>query len=474
MTFSSPIFLFVFLPTVIVFYYLIQRKWRNAFLLLSSLVFYAWGEPRFVFVLILSSLLNYGFGLIICKMESSRHVRLNACLMTICVVLNLALLFIYKYLDFSISIVNDFFHLNLPAKNIVLPIGISFFTFQGMSYVLDVYQKRVRAQRNPIHVMLYVAMFPQLVAGPIVRYTDICQEITDRSIDPASFCNGIQRFVIGLAKKMILANTFAYVVDAIFAQSPHHLSVSVTWLGALCYSMQIYYDFSGYSDMAIGLGRMLGFHFNENFDHPYTAISITDFWRRWHISLSAWFKDYLYIPLGGSRKGNVYLHLMIVFLATGIWHGAAWTFVLWGLYHGVLRVTEKLTGLDKKEPRGLISVGAWALTMLLVLLGWVLFRADSLQYAVEYFLRMIGMLSDCVPYYPFAWYCTRKTALVIICCIICAYPWKLLFEKRRKHMSATALATFKLFKILLLSAIFLLSIMLVMVSSYNPFIYFRF
>lgn len=349
MVFSSIIFVIWFLPLFLICYfgvpYLIPNKNKiviyNGVLLVASLIFYAWDTPKFLFVMLFSILMNYCFGMFIDKTLSERGRKFE---LFLGVSFNLLLLGYFKYSNFFIGTLNQVLESNIPNINVVLPIGISFFTFQGLSYVIDVYRKTVKVQKNPLKVALYISMFPQLVAGPIVRYDTICKQINDRRISYDNLVIGLRRFIYGLAKKVLIANILGETADKIFSTeyfSITHMPMSVAWLGAICYTMQIYFDFSGYSDMAIGLGKILGFDFLENFNYPYISKSITEFWRRWHISLSSFFRDYVYIPMGGNRKGNVYLHLAIVFLLTGLWHGASWTFVLWGAYHGALILLER-------------------------------------------------------------------------------------------------------------------------------------
>ncbi len=468
MAFSSSVFLFLFLPAFLLGYFLIRPGLRNGFIVCFSLLFYAWGEPRFLFVMVLSVFLNYLLGLLADADRGSAWRKLSVWL---CVLLNLGLLFIYKYLGFFVTTLNQIIAVGLPVPKIALPIGISFFTFQGMSYVLDVYRRQVRAQKNPIRTMLYVVMFPQLIAGPIVRYKDIAEQIDHRVISSDRIRAGIERFIIGLSKKMMLANSMGAVTDAVFAMRPETLGIGTAWLGVICYAMQIYFDFSGYSDMALGLGRIIGFEFPENFHYPYVATSIKDFWRRWHISLSEWFRDYLYFPMGGSRTGNVYLHLGIVFLATGIWHGATWNFVIWGVWHGAFRIMEY--ALEKKTGRRIRGPAGWVYTMLVVLIGWVFFRADDPGYALDYLRRMFGLLPAAFVPYSFSWFFTGKTCIALLASLTAAVvfgirPTETFLKKAGDRSWMRGLRTVGLIVILVYS------LMLVMISTYNPFIYFRF
>ena len=380
MLFSSSVFLFLFLPVVLLVYYLPLRRWRqgqNVFLLLASLGFYAWGEPWFVLVMLGSILANYGFGLWVdaCKRAGRTCVPPLVAALTV----NLGILFVFKYLTFTMGILNRL-GAAFVIPGIELPIGISFFTFQALSYVLDVHRDRGEVQRSPLKVGLYISFFPQLIAGPIVKYETVAQQIDHRKETWTDFSAGCSRFIVGLGKKVLLSNQLAVVADRAFGLGDG-LSASFAWLGALCYTLQIYYDFSGYSDMAIGLGKMFGFHFLENFNYPYISRSITEFWRRWHISLSTWFRDYVYFPLGGSRVDSRAKHirnLFVVWLLTGIWHGANWTFLAWGLFYFVLLVLEKYGHLGRGWP----VWAKWLFTFLMVNFAWVLFRADSLAAAL--------------------------------------------------------------------------------------------
>ena len=377
MLFSSSVFLFLFLPGVLIVYYLLLRPWRqaqNIFLLLASLVFYAWGEPWFVLVMMLSIAVNYGFGLWVDRDGRRGGARLPVVL---AVLFNLGILFVFKYLTFTLSILNRL-GAAFVIPGIELPIGISFFTFQALSYVLDVKRGRGQVQRSPLKVGLYISFFPQLIAGPIVKYETVADQIDHRRETWEDFSAGCARFIVGLGKKVLLSNQLALVADRAFLlEGADKLTTSFAWLGALCYTLQIYYDFSGYSDMAIGLGKLFGFHFLENFQYPYLSQSVTEFWRRWHISLSTWFRDYVYFPLGGSRvssRGKHIRNLFVVWLLTGIWHGANWTFLAWGLFYFVLLVLEKYGHLGRGWP----EVCRWLFTFLMVNFAWVVFRADGL------------------------------------------------------------------------------------------------
>lgn len=397
MLFSSTIFLFLFLPIVSIVYFLAKEKYRNLILLLASLYFYAYGEPKFVFVLLGSIACNYVFALGIEKTESRQG--LHRLILAAAVLANIAVLFVCKYLNFTIAIIDDLFGDILKPLPIRLPIGISFYTFQAISYLADVYRKQVKAQKNPINLALYISFFPQLIAGPIVRYKTMADALENRKESFADVHYGVRRFLTGLGKKILLANNLSLLAEYAFGfENYGNLPVVTAWLGAISFSLQIYYDFSGYSDMAIGLGRMFGFHFEENFHYPYAATSFTDFWRRWHISLSAWFRDYVYIPLGGSRvsAGRHIFNLFVVWSITGIWHGAAWNFVAWGLLYFVLLLLEKYV----LHPEKLRNVFAGVFYRIGTLLGvnflWVFFNAtagpgmSALRRGADFCLSMIG------------------------------------------------------------------------------------
>ena len=469
MVFSSTIFLFVFLPVTLLGYYLIRRELSNVFLLVMSLLFYAYGEPSFVWVMIGSIIANYLLGLLIGRFRDAGK-GLRRALLLLVLAVNLGILFYYKYYDFTVSNVNRLFGLSWPMKHIALPIGISFFTFQGMSYVLDVYMGKAKVQKNPLHVALYIALFPQLIAGPIVRYTDIAEQIVSRRETIDDFAAGVQRFTVGLAKKIILSNQFALLADQAFNTPRASLDAGLAWLGALAYAFQIYYDFSGYSDMAIGLGRMFGFRFLENFDYPYTAGNVTVFWRKWHISLSSWFRDYVYIPLGGNRRGNVYLHLLAVFFLTGLWHGASWNFVVWGLWHGFFLIVERLLLRGRKAKNVRVNPIGWLYTMLVVLVGWVMFRAPSLTDAVAYLTCMLGRngVNAAATSGALAGY-----GVTFIFGVICMLP--IVPGIRRAAASHADLGrAVRIAEPVVCAALLLVGIAFTVTTAYNPFIYFNF
>ena len=466
MVFSSTIFLCVYLPLVLLGYYICPKKGRNLFLLIVSLVFYAWGEPKYVFLMMFSIVINFVFGLLMDKhRQNEKRLKL---MLVLSVVIDLGLLSVFKYTDFIITNVNAVFNTGFDLLNIALPIGISFYTFQAMSYTIDVYRNDVRVQRNLIDFGMYITMFPQLIAGPIVRYSDVQDQLAERSVTSADFSEGIMRFVVGLGKKVLLANQMGAVWSGIYALGGD-VSALTAWTGAAAYTFQIYFDFSGYSDMAIGLGRMFGFKFPENFRYPYESVSITDFWRRWHITLSTWFKEYLYIPLGGNRRGlaRQALNLLIVWTLTGFWHGAGWNFVMWGLYYFLILFIEKLfllKALDKL-PKLLRHVYA----LLLIVIGWVIFASDDVSVLLPYLGSMFGANGAVggMDVYTL----TTKAVLIVICCIASTQLPKKLFLSCTGAMNEKA--AFVLKSVLTL-ALLALSMVFLIGDSYNPFLYFRF
>ena len=477
MLFSSPIFLFLFLPCVLLLYYLTPNRFRNYLLLLASLFFYAWGETVYVLLMLVSILANYGVGLAI---DRTRHSRFPKFWLATGISVNLVLLIIFKYANFLADNLNVLLHTaNLPLvtlEPVHLPLGISFFTFQAMSYILDVYRGDAAVQKRFSNIALYIALFPQLVAGPIVRYHDVAKQLLFRPTDASLVVSGMRRFVMGLAKKMLIANPLGQIADAAFATPDTELGMALAWLGILCYALQIYFDFSGYSDMAIGLGRMFGFRFLENFNYPYIAQSLQDFWRRWHISLSRWFRDYLYIPLGGNRAGSgrTYVNLFLVFFLCGLWHGASWNFVIWGLIHGFFLVLER-AGLSR------LLVQLWPLfrhayTLLVVCIAWVFFRAEELPEAMSYLAAMLGVgISDT------SWVQVRPMILqpdllvAFIIGLILATPIYTRFSQAVVIPGLEArVGVYFVAQFSLIFSLLFLVLLAVASTTYNPFIYFRF
>lgn len=481
MVFSSIIFLFFFLPVTLLLYLLAGRRLRNLLLLAASLLFYAWGEGAYVLLMLCSIALNYASGLLIDRAGTAGRKRI---ILSAVVLLNLLPLFYFKYWVFALENIAallsllDVGHALAPSP-VHLPIGISFFTFQALSYVIDVYRGMVAPQRSFFNMGLYIALFPQLIAGPIVRYHDIAAQLVRRSVRVEDFSRGVERFVCGLGKKVLLANPMGAMADQVFALDIGELSIAAAWIGAVCYGLQIYFDFSGYSDMAIGLGRMFGFRFLENFNYPYISRSIREFWRRWHISLSNWFRDYLYIPLGGNRKGPVRtgLNLLTVFFLCGFWHGASWNFILWGLCHGFFLVLER-GRLGDRLRRGPVLL-QHVYVLLVVFNAWVFFRAETLGYAVQYLGVMYG-LGGADALYPYIaigldaeFYATLALAVLLSAPVYPALSRYLQVPAGQPvaRPAATVLVAARLcfvFVVLLFSAMNLAT------GAYNPFIYFRF
>lgn len=470
MVFSSAYFLLLFLPLFLLLYFLVRPKYRNLVMLIGSLYFYIYGEKVLVLILVFSTLVDYKCGLLI--EEGKRKLGLRISLFS-----NLITLGVFKYFNFFIeNFYNLFESIGIDASmlgdlpKITLPLGISFYVFQTMSYTIDVYNGNVKANRNLLNFATYVTMFPQLVAGPIVRYIDIHNQLQQREISVVKFGKGLERFILGLAKKMIIANAFGAIADNIFSTNITDLSTANAWIGIIAYSFQIYYDFSAYSDMAIGLGKMLGFDFLENFNYPYISKSIQEFWRRWHISLSTWFRDYLYIPLGGNRQGpyKTYFNLFVVFFVTGLWHGAAWNFIIWGLFHGLFLIIERL-GFNR------ILKQLWTpfqhlYTLLIVIIGWVLFRADNLKLALIYIKRMFvfsegdATTNTFIEFFNY----NPETIVISIIAVVFSMPVYLYIENNIKNKA------FAMLRYPLVIALLLVCITYIAAGSYNPFIYFRF
>ncbi len=457
MVFSSIVFIFLFLPVFFIFYFgFKKRKIRNLMLLLFSLLFYGYGEPIYVFLMIFSIIVNYYLAILIDKKHSKSSL-------IIALVYNLGLLFIFKYSNFFLANINNIFNLSIPFLKLTLPIGISFYTFQVITYIVDVYKKKVPVQKNIINLGCYISAFPQLIAGPIVRYSDVNEELNNRKENLSDFYTGIKRFIIGLSKKVIIANEMAYVADTIFTGDIVSVGFIGTFIAALCYTLQIYFDFSGYSDMAIGFGRMLGFHYLENFNYPYIASSVTDFWRRWHISLSSFFKDYVYIPLGGNRcsKFRNIINILIVWLLTGLWHGASWNFVLWGMYFGILLILEKFVfnKILEKTPKFIRHI----ITLFIIVIGWVIFYFTDFHLLFETFKSLFGGNGFGNIYWLYNYQIFRfRTIIIFIIGLLASTP---LFKGLYKD---------SLLSDIILIILFLISISFILVSSYNPFIYFRF
>ncbi len=468
MVFSSSIFLFGLLPLLLGLYFLADKKYRNYVLLAFSLIFYGFGGPKLLVLMILIVLIDYISALLISNKKYKDYKKI---FFIFTIILNVGTLFYFKYMGLTLEIINSLASLNIPIPHIVLPIGISFYTFQSMSYVIDVYRKDVKVQKNFFNLLLYVSLFPQLVAGPIVRYSTVDDEINERIISLESFTLGLERFIFGLAKKLIIANNVGHLADTVFGMN--NMTTPLAWLGVLAYTLQIYFDFSAYSDMAIGLGKMFGFNFEENFNYPYISKSITEFWRRWHISLSTWFRDYIYIPLGGNRKGvkRQIINLFIVWSLTGIWHGAAVNFLLWGLYYFLFLMLEKF--LIKKYLDKAPKFISHIYTIFIVMIGWVLFRVESFEQCVQLFNALFIPCNNKFTSNYLLMY-LNKYGIYLLLGIILSTPvfpkvkCYLLDNKYKNNIYVNIQYYLFVFGMLILCIIFLSK------ASYNPFIYFRF
>lgn len=470
MLFSSITFLFIFLPLTLLLYYLVPFRMKNYVMLAASLIFYAWGEPVYIILMILSIILNYFCGQDIYeKRDNARAMKMS---LMFGVVMNLLILGFFKYYGLLMDTINAILPIDIPYRVLALPIGISFYTFQAMSYLIDVYRKEVKPQENVLYFALYISMFPQLIAGPIVRYIDIEEQLKERSINSTKFGEGAMYFIRGLAKKVVLANTFGSVYEQVAAMQMGSFSTLTAWVGAIAYAFQIYFDFGGYSDMAIGLGKMFGFEFLPNFNYPYIAKSITDFWRRWHISLSTWFREYVYIPLGGNRctPSRHILNMLIVWMLTGLWHGAQWNFMFWGLYYGVILILEKYLWGSKIEklPAAVQHIYAFVL----VLFGWVFFFSPTLGYAGQYLKVMFGIGAKGI-FDKQGFFMIFTNWLLIVIAILASAPrgYKLLKKITGCWQSeeVRAIVTCAVY-----IAMFLLCIAFLVTETYNPFLYFRF
>lgn len=464
MLFSSIIFLFYFLPIVLLLYFIVPKKAKNIVLLIASIFFYSWGEPVYVFLMIFSAIFNYCMAIDIGREKKRGETGRKTLIFT--VIVNLFILSFFKYYGFLMDTVNGILGTSIPYTALSLPIGISFYTFQALSYIFDVYRGNVKIQLNPLKFTLYLALFPQLIAGPIVKYKDIAEQLDHREITLEKFGHGTWRFIIGLGKKVILANNLGALHTSILALSGDEISVLSYWIGIIAYTLQIYFDFSGYSDMAIGLGKMFGFEFLENFNYPYISRTITEFWRRWHMSLSTWFREYVYIPLGGNRvtKPRHILNLLIVWSLTGLWHGASWNFVAWGMYYGILLILEKyILGkhLEKLRP-SLQHIYA----MLIVMIGWVFFSCETLTAALD-FLKVMFFAGGVPVVNMHTLYLIRTNWVFLLLGCICSTPEPIRqFEKLRSR--------FGIFSIALILGLLVLCTAYLIFSSYNPFLYFRF
>lgn len=468
MLFSSIVFLFSFLPAVMILYYLLPVRFRNVILLLASLVFYAWGEPVYLFLMLLSILFNYFSGLDIARNLQDKRAAKRSLVFNL--IINLAVLGFFKYEGFVLDTLNGILPVHISYHALPLPIGISFYTFQILSYIIDIYRGNVKVQTNLPNFALYVTMFPQLIAGPIVQYADVDEQLASREVSRTKFGEGSMYFIRGLAKKVLLANTSGMIFTEVSGLAKGNIAVVTAWLGAFAYMFQIYFDFSGYSDMAIGLGKMFGFEFNMNFNYPYVSKSITEFWRRWHISLSSWFRDYVYIPLGGSRVSKIkhIRNLLIVWFLTGLWHGAAWNFVAWGLYYGVILIIEKylLSPVLDRLP----DVVRHIYSIVLIVIGWVLFFSSSFGQAADYIRVMFGAGAHGFADRESMYLLTSNLILWLIL-IFGSTP---LVHFRYEHMLRTKKWNTTIINSVVYAALFIVCIAYLVTETYNPFLYFRF
>lgn len=472
MVFSSLLFLFRFLPIVLIIYFIAPRKLRNAILFFSSLIFYAWGEPVYVVLMLFSTVVDFTHGMLVHKFKEKGQIRYAKLAVGSAMTINLLLLGFFKYSDFLIRNINSITGSTIPLLNLALPIGISFYTFQTMSYTIDIYRGDAKVQRNIISFGSYVALFPQLIAGPIVQYNTVAEQLNHRKENFDEFSYGIMRFMCGLGKKVLLANNIGLLWDQINALPVQNLPVLTAWIGITAFAFQLYFDFSGYSDMAIGLGHMFGFRFLENFNYPYMSKSITEFWRRWHISLSSWFRDYVYIPLGGNRHGlaKQVRNISIVWLLTGVWHGASWNFVLWGVYFGAFLILEKFVLLKwlKKAPSFLTHV----YTLFVVWIGWTLFAFDDLSAGISYLKAMFGVNNVGVINKEGMYLLLNYAVLLIVLIIACTNVPKRIasyvLDKNRDSVLVPCLRS------AFIVGVFIISLSYLVASTYNPFLYFRF
>lgn len=475
MIFSSTIFLFGFLPCVLLFYYISPRIIRNYALLAFSFLFYWWNQPVYVLLLLGSIMINYISGLVIDLQNKKIHKQIA---LVTGLILNIVLLGIFKYSDFIIETINQITHGNITLVNIALPVGISFFTFQGISYIIDIYRGVCKSCRNPFTTALYISLFPQLIAGPIVKYNEVYSALNNRHETFEMFSSGIIRLIIGLSKKVLISNVLGETADQIFKASEAGIDLPSAWIGIICYTLQIYFDFSGYSDMAVGLGKMFGFNFPENFNYPYISQSITEFWRRWHISLSTWFREYIYIPLGGSRKGSRTLHLLIVFFITGLWHGASWNFIIWGLWYGVLLIIEKPI-MSTRFYKHIPKLFKWLVTMLIVMLGWVMFKAETAASAINYISILFGRGAVAIDkvHFSYLYYLDKRLILTTIIAILASIPiWRNCVRRLNERLESSVVkySFYRIISLALVFTLFAVCIIYIVNDVYNPFIYFQF
>lgn len=466
MVFSSIVFLYIFLPIMLFIYFIVPNKLKNAVMIIASLIFFAWGEIRYIFIMLLLAVMDYMCGQKINKYWDDKNKKRIFLLIDIGV--NLLILFFFKYSDFIITNINNITHLNIPLLNIPLPIGVSFNTFQSLSYIIDVYRGTVKCEKSFYNYLTYTMLFPQIIAGPIVRYETVDEELENKNISIDNFTEGMKRFIIGLGKKVLIANNIGALWNVIEIGDYTSLTFILAWFAILAFALQIYFDFSGYSDMAIGLARIFGMKFDENFNFPYISKNITEFWRRWHITLSSWFRDYIYIPLGGNRKGILkqIRNILIVWLLTGAWHGASWNFILWGVYFGVILILEKIFILKILDKAG--KVLSHIYTIILILIGWVIFAFEDLSEIGTYLYAMFNVnnfINNETLYY------LKNYGLITIIGIICS---TILAKKFIEKLNKTNNKGFKIIEVIVYMTILILCTANLVSDSFNPFLYFRF
>ena len=466
MVFSSIVFLYIFLPIMLLIYFIVPNKFKNAVMIVASLIFFAWGEIRYIFIMLLLAIMDYTCGKKINQYFENKNKKKIYLFIDIGV--NLLILFFFKYADFIISNINNITNLNIPLLNIPLPIGVSFNTFQSLSYIIDVYRGTVKCEKSFYNYLAYTTLFPQIIAGPIVRYETVDEELENKNISIDNFTTGMKRFIIGLGKKVLIANNIGELWHIIEIGEYTNLTFVLSWFGIIAFALQIYFDFSGYSDMAIGLAKIFGMEFDENFNFPYISKSITEFWRRWHITLSSWFKDYIYIPLGGNKKGLLkqIRNILIVWFLTGGWHGASWNFILWGLYFGVILILEKIFILKILEKAGMLISHIYAI--ILILIGWVIFAFEDLKQIAIYFKSMFNInnfINNETLYY------LRNYGAITIIGIICS---TVIVKKLLEKADNSNKKTYKFFGITIYMIIFILSTANLVSDTFNPFLYFRF
>ena len=465
MVFSSIVFLYIFLPIMLIIYFIVPNKWKNGVMIIASLIFFAWGEIRYIFIMLLLAIMDYICGQ---KIDKNKDKNKKKLYLFIDVGINLMILFFFKYADFIITTINSIINVNIPLLGIPLPIGVSFNTFQSLSYIIDVYRGTVKCEKSFYNYLAYTTLFPQIIAGPIVRYETVDEKLETKNISIDNFVLGIKRFIIGLGKKVLIANNIGKLWNIIENGSYANLTFVFAWFGITCFALQIYFDFSGYSDMAIGLAKIFGMDFDENFNFPYISKSITEFWRRWHITLSSWFKDYIYIPLGGNRKGLIkqIRNILIVWILTGAWHGASWNFVLWGLYFGIILILEKIFILKILEKTGKVISHIYAIV--LILIGWVIFAFEDLNKIGTYFKAMFNInnfINNETLYY------LKNYGLIVIIGIICS---TLVVKKIIERINNSNKKRYQIIEIVMYMSIFILCTANLVSDSFNPFLYFRF